>query len=75
MIIMHNKIVQRAEMNPAARTIDLLSLLPTVKCISPKLAKEVSTLGRDSRYIYTNVKTVILRFLVYVYRPLPDWNG
>ena len=36
-------------MNPAARTFDLLSLLPTVKCISPKLAMEASTLtlGRD----------------------------
>jgi hypothetical protein len=36
-------------MNPAARTIDLLALLPSVKCISPKLAMEASslTLGRD----------------------------
>jgi hypothetical protein len=32
-------------MNPAARTADLLSLLPTVKCISPKVAMEASALG------------------------------
>ena len=34
-------------MSPAARAMDLLSLLPTDKCISPKLAMEASTLGRD----------------------------
>ncbi len=33
-------------MNPAARTVDLLSLLPTVKCISPKVAMEASNLGK-----------------------------
>ena len=33
-------------MDPAVRTIDLLSLLPTVNCISPKMAKEASALGK-----------------------------
>ena len=41
-------------MNPAARTVDLLSLLPTVKCISPKLAMETSTLGRNISIILSS---------------------
>lgn len=32
-------------MNLAARTVDLLSLFPTVKCISPRLAMKTSILG------------------------------
>ena len=33
-------------MDPAARTVNLLSLLPTVNCISPNVAKEASALSK-----------------------------
>lgn len=38
-------------MNLGARSNDLLSLFPAVKCISPKLAVEISTLGNHMKIL------------------------
>ncbi len=58
-------------MNPVTRTVDLLSLLPTVKCTSPKVAMKASTLGNRLHALSSQHSCIVF----HCYRPIPDWNG